>query len=83
MAQRTDFQDARPLYQGPNQSSFISGLADGDYYLRLRNKAGEESPALRLSVSHHPLSQALWLAALGAVIFLAVVVTILRGARDD
>lgn len=83
MAREADFRDARELYKGPNRSSFVTGLADGDYYLRLRAGTGEESRPLRLTVAHHPLAQALWLAAMGAAIFLAVVAVILRGARDD
>ncbi|GGB88777.1 hypothetical protein GCM10011494_03850 [Novosphingobium endophyticum] len=83
IAHEPDLSDARPLYRGDERSYFLSGLADGDYYLRLENESGEASAPLRLSVTHQSLAQALWLTAIGLVITLAVVATILRGARDD
>ncbi|WP_240530098.1 hypothetical protein [Novosphingobium sp. PC22D] len=71
------------LYEGTNKSFFISGLANGTYDLTLRDASGAETSAVRLEVAHQSLTQALWLVALGAVVFLLIVATIAKGARDD
>ena len=83
MAETADFADADTLYQGANESYFISGLKDGDYFLRLRTADGAAAGPLMLQVRHQSLAQALWLALLGAIVTLAVVAAILRGARDE
>ncbi|WP_156840152.1 hypothetical protein [Novosphingobium aquimarinum] len=74
---------SRELYSGSNEAFFISGLADGTYRLTLRDASGQEAPPLELRVAHQSVTQALWLVALGAIVFLATVAAILRGARDD
>jgi len=83
MARDPGFADARPIYLGTNHADFISGLADGSYYLRLRDGDGALSAPLELIVRHQSLSRALWLALIGAVVTLAVVAAVLRGARDE
>lgn len=74
---------ARELYSGTNEAFFISGLADGTYRLTLRDASGREAAPLELEVTHQSVTQALWLVALGAIVFLATVAAVLRGARDD
>ena len=81
IAERRDFQGGRALYSGPNRSFFVSGLDAGEYYLRLRDDAGRQSAPLVLTVEHQSLARAIWLTIIGAVIALAIVATILRGAR--
>jgi hypothetical protein len=83
IAGNANFADARTLYQGTNKAFFISGLTDGDYYLRLRVADGAKTEPLLLEVRHQSLQRALWLALLGAVVTIAVVVTILKGTRDE
>ena len=73
----------RVLYNGTNHSLFVSGLANGTYRLRLTDAAGQSSSPLLLTVAHQSLRRALMLVALGAVIFLAIVAVIFRGARDE
>lgn len=73
----------KTLYSGTNNALFVSGLDNGEYLLRLRSENGQVSEHLHLSVAHQSLNRALWLAAMGAIIFLATVFTIFRGARDD
>lgn len=83
IAQAPDFADARTLYSGRNKAFFVSGLTDGDYLLRLRGANGEISAPLELKVHHQSLQRALWLALVGAIVTLAIIAVILRGARDD
>lgn len=73
----------RELYSGTNNAFFISGLSNGTYRLTLRDASGREADRLELEVTHQSVTQALWLVALGAIVFLATVVAVLRGARDD
>lgn len=72
---------SKSLYQGSEQSYFLSGLANGDYYLVVEAANGERSNPVILSVEHQSLTRALWLTLLGAVITLGIVITIMRGAR--
>ncbi|MEZ5734949.1 MAG: hypothetical protein R3E09_03940 [Novosphingobium sp.] len=83
MARDPGFAHVKPIYLGMNHAHFISGLANGAYYLRLRDANGTESPPLELTVRHQSLRQALWLALIGVIVTLAVIATVLRGARDD
>ena len=83
MLRNDDPATARTLYSGANSASFVSGLEDGIYTLTLRDKAGLRSAPLELTVIHQPLARALLLVAMGALIFLAIVATILRGPRDE
>ncbi|MEZ5687547.1 MAG: hypothetical protein R3E21_02000 [Caenibius sp.] len=73
----------RPLYTGKNTAYFLSGLADGDYALRLRDATGAQSAPFRLTVAHQSTTRALLLALLGAIVFLGVVAVIAKGAAHD
>ena len=73
----------RPVYNGTGDGIFLSGLADGDYALGLVGESGAKADPITLSVTHQSLSQALWLAGLGALVFLLTVVVILRGTRGE
>lgn len=73
----------RPVYRGSEHSYFLSGLRDGEYTLTLEADSGAVSDPVVLTVEHQSLQQAMWLTAIGLVIALAIMVTVLRGARDD
>ncbi len=83
-----DSQRAHTLYTGPDRATVISGQANGTRIYR----AGEIGPGgniiawsepVTVTVAHHPLSRALAFFAVGAVVFLATVVLIARGARGQ
>lgn len=74
---------ARVVYAGANHALFLSGLANGTYYFTLRGEDGVASAPLALTVTHQSLTQALWLSAVGALVFLSVIVVVIRGARDE
>lgn len=82
-ARKADLSDARTIYEGPNHSLFLSGLGGGTYYFSLRDETGARSAPLKLTVSHQSLTQALFLTAIGFLVFIATVAVIFRGARDD
>jgi hypothetical protein len=79
----SELSDAQPVYSGSQQSYFLSGLANGDYYLRLDGESGASSDPIALSVAHQSLQQALWLTLIGLIITIGIIYTIMRGARDD
>lgn len=83
MSTTPDFAQTTELYTGAAHRYFLSGLENGDYYLRLTTNQGAVSTPLLVSVAHQSLSRALLLVAIGALVTLAIVVTILRGARDE
>lgn len=70
-------------FLGSSTSMTLSGFADGEYWFRVSasESAGTpSSPAIRVQVQHYPLWQALSLFAIGAALFLVVLVYILRAA---
>ena len=82
-ARNASFSDARTLYQGRDNASVISGLADGQYYYRLRSLPdGSWSEGVAVEVKHHPLSRAFGFFTLGAAMFLATVGVLIKGARS-
>jgi len=83
IATRPDFSNAKPLYDGSAHSFFLSGLGNGEYYLRIKESSGATSATVRLTVEHQSLRRAFLLLVIGSIITLAIVLTILRGARDE
>lgn len=74
--------EPRPIFRGDGEELFVSGLGDGEFTVFLRDESGALADTITLEVVHQSLTQALWLAALGALVFLLTVGAILRGARD-
>jgi hypothetical protein len=74
-------------YRGPDSSSFISGLEDGDHYFRVRARDedsknwGPWSDPVTVPVRHHSLTLAWWLFGLGAGIFGATVAFLVANTR--
>ena len=59
------FTSPKLLYQGRDTSSVLTGLANGNYYFRIRTHSvegttGEWSDAIVVRVKHHSMSRA-WL----------------------
>lgn len=75
------FSSPKTIYTGPDEASVISGLSDQTYFYRVRANEGDWSPVAKVEVKHHPLSRAFGFFALGAVMFIATVVVLLKGAR--
>jgi len=82
-ATRPDFADAREFYRGPDLATVFSGQPNGDYYYRIRAIDGDTvspwSDTVHVVVQHHSLARAFTFLALGAIVFIATVVLILRG----
>lgn len=83
------FSNPTTLYTGADLASFISGLANGTYYYRLRfvaDPAGTPlsgwSDTLTLTVQHHSLRLAEFLFAVGALVFLTTVFVLFKGLKD-
>lgn len=80
------FTETRTRYRGPDTATQLSGLPDGDYSYRVRvvdPGPSAWSEAVTVEVRHHPLSRALGFFSVGLVVFVATVILITRGARDD
>jgi len=77
--------DPSIIYKGPDRATLISGQPDGTRIYRVREiGAGEPtawSEPVSVTVAHHPLSRALTFFGIGAVVFLATLTLIVRGAR--
>jgi len=88
-APSSEFSTPQRIYEGPDLASFISGLPNGEYYYRVRavNKSEKTSSAwsdpVHLTVKHHPVSLALTLAALGALVFLLTALVVIKGVRTQ
>lgn len=80
------FTTPRTLYRGTDSASLRTGLADGDYYFRLRPGAatsGAWSAPVMVSVRHHGAARTWGLFGLGGVVFLSVLAVILWGRARE
>ncbi|MEO9592972.1 hypothetical protein [Rhodopirellula bahusiensis] len=83
-----DFESISPqrvVYEGALPIAFVSGLPDGTYRYRVEALdangvliASSDVPAI-VQVSHWSVWQAMVLLVIGAIVFLAVIVVIVRG----
>ncbi|HSR67099.1 MAG TPA: fibronectin type III domain-containing protein [Acidobacteriota bacterium] len=84
-AAQADFSSPLVVYRGEDLGTSFSGKADGEFYYRLRivsedgNRAGPWSESYKVVVRHHPLSRALGLLTVGALVFLSAAAIILAG----
>lgn len=83
LRERQGSAPARLLYSGPDTARLISGRANGNYRYQVR-RVGETdwSAPLRVTVEHHSLSRALGFFLIGALVFIATLVLVVRGARN-
>jgi hypothetical protein len=81
----SSFDSSTTRYSGPDLASYISGLKNGNYHYRVRsildNDTSLWSKTVLVSVEHHSLQLAFTLFGLGAVVFIATVFVVVRGAR--
>ncbi|MBS3799958.1 MAG: fibronectin type III domain-containing protein [Thioalkalivibrio sp.] len=76
-----DYANARIVYQGRDTSTVVSGLPDGEYRFRLRAAGADQwSDVATITVEHHSLGRAFGFFAVGAVVFLVLIATIVRGS---
>jgi hypothetical protein len=82
---RSDFDTARTWYRGPDRASFVSGLPEGETWFRVRaledELAGPFSEPIAVEVRYASDAVVARLMALGAVVFLATVATVVIGHR--
>ena len=78
---KPDFSDAELLYQGPDTATLVSGRKNGTYYYRVRSADTENdwSNSVKVNVTHHPLSRAFMFFSLGALVFVATLIMVIRG----
>lgn len=78
------FTNAFTRYTGTDTSTAISGLEDGFYYFRVRDKSNKDwSETIAVKVEHHPLSRALGFLVLGAVMFIILLIALFHGNRGN
>lgn len=83
-ATQSDFSDARTRYRGLDEATVISGLGDDIYYYRVRyENSSAWSDTVEVEVKHHSLSRAFGFFILGAIMFVATVIVLLKGARGE
>jgi hypothetical protein len=85
----SSFQKGTMVYRGDDLATYVSGLANGNYFFRLRFVSeGSKIPLsswsapLQLTVKHHSMQSAFLLFILGAVVFLSTVVVLIKGLKD-
>lgn len=77
-----DHADARIIYRGSDTTTTVSGLPDGEYRFRIRGEGDSTwNDEAVVVVEHHALSRALLFFALGAGVFLVLVLAIARGRK--
>lgn len=81
-----DFSDPSLRYEGPDSASVVSGLAEGEYYFRVRSVADEDdtsawSDPVHVTIEYDSLAKAFLLFGIGAVVSIATVVLVITGDR--
>lgn len=82
IARSADFDQAVTLYRGSDRATTLSGLSDGEYFLRVGNDQNWSSTG-QLSVAHHSLASAFVAFGIGLLIFMSIIAAIWRGHRTD
>jgi hypothetical protein len=85
-SQDASLQTFKVIYSGPDLARVISGKSDGIYYYRVATDtttAPRTSNVIKVTVAHHPLSNAFAFFTVGALIFLAILVSIITGNRKN
>ncbi|HZD53399.1 MAG TPA: fibronectin type III domain-containing protein [Woeseiaceae bacterium] len=79
-----EFTSPRVIYRGADNARVLSGKPDGRWYYRARTagSGGAFGEVLEVTVRHHPIERAFAFFALGALVFLATLGVIIRGARS-
>lgn len=81
------FDHNKVIYEGPDLATVLSGKANGSYYYRVavldHHTPIAVSNTVKVEVVHHSLYKALLFFALGAGVFLATLLLILRGNRHN
>jgi hypothetical protein len=82
-ALNADFSDALTLYTGHDTATVLSGLADGIFFYRVRHENETNwSQTVKVEVQHHPLTRAFGFFTLGAVMFFATLVVLIKGTHN-
>jgi len=83
-SETADFSAPRQLYQGTDTAKTVTGKRDGTYHYRIRetDREGAWSAPVVIEVTHHSLGRAWQFFAIGAVVFVLSLLTILRGAHE-
>lgn len=76
------FNEPREIYRGPDRSTFISGLPNGNFFYRVKSTDGNWSEPLEVTVDHYSVTLALCLFAIGLLSFGAIVGVIWHGNRQ-
>lgn len=80
------FNHSRVIYQGPDLATVLSGKRNGKYYYRVAELKDHTpvtvSNTVMVKVAHHSLAKALLFFAIGAAVFLATLLMILKGNRQ-
>lgn len=79
------FRESRTRYRGPDRASFVSGLPEGTTWFRVRarvdDRPGPWSEPVEIVVTYASGATLFRLLSLGAIVFLATVVTVAIGHR--
>lgn len=73
------FDQPVTIYQGPDRARTVSGLLNGEYYYRVGTEANEWSDPVSVHVEHYELRTAFTFLGLGAIVFIATAILIIRG----
>ena len=81
-----DFTESTLRYEGADQATFVTGLAEGNYYYRVRAVSGSEgsgswSKVVEVNVEFVSTTLVVTLFSIGMVVFVMTVVSILKGHR--
>lgn len=81
------FAQTKTIYEGSDTATIVSGRANGTYYYRVRALTNLPnnpwSTPVTVEVKHHSLARAAFFFSLGAIVFLATLVTVVIGYQSE
>jgi len=86
-SQEADFAESLRRYLGEDRASFVSGLPDGRYYYRVRQREGEDgewgpwSSLVAVDVEHYALWKAWTLFGVGGALVLTIITFLFTADR--
>jgi hypothetical protein len=78
----SEMASGTPVYSGKDRAMVISGKPDGTYIYQVRSEDNRfNSNAVEVVVAHHSLATAFRFFAIGAIVFVVLLIVILRGNK--
>lgn len=78
----SSFSTSKTIYSGTDTASVLSGLSNGTYHFRVLDSEALASNVVTVTVAHHSLTKAFSFFALGALMFVILIIVLVSASRQ-